>query len=121
MSFSDLLRGPSTQKVSQGKTESVTYLVPQSQYPAIRAIKITYTPVTFKRRYLFPWVDPIQLCVWHLRVTVSGFTGRKYEEVVVSELPLDLALQHARLEGLRCAINAMRSECTDPAQRQLTR
>jgi hypothetical protein len=113
MKFDDLLRGPSIKKVTQGKTDQVTFLIQPSRYSGIRSVEVAYTPVHFRRRYLFPWTESVHICLWHLKVIVRTKT-RKFESVFVAEMPQDAALDYARLQGLTFALTALREEVLQP-------
>ena len=86
-------------------------------YPNLRSVRISYTPVDFARRYLFPWVEGFKTTIWHMKVIVETKTGRRFEHKIISESSLQNALDYGYIQGVGRTLLALREEMTQVPRR----
>lgn len=101
MKLAQLLRGPSTAKVEAGAPSVIERIAINRFYRPIKRVRLQYTPVEMERTFLFPWEKPFKALVWNLEVTCVLADGREFTHFVVSQSPLQAALDYGYMEGIR--------------------
>ncbi len=107
LSIKALLKGPSRKTTKIGQSQVVERMVGSRNFAPIRVAKIHYMPIEISRRYLYPWQKDFTATLWHMRVEIK-VDGVEYSKVVVSEMEIKQALNHALLEGLNYTIQQYR-------------
>jgi len=107
LSIKALLKGPSRKTTKIGQPQMVERMVGSRNYAPIRVAKIHHMPIEITRRYLYPWRKDFTATLWHMRVEIK-VDGVEYTKVVVSEMEIKQALDHALREGLNHAIQQYR-------------
>lgn len=101
MTFRKLLEGPFRITTTIGKREEVIRLAPKRVEPEFRKIDISYSPVTVRKSYLFPWrEDQVTECL-SITATLRLRDGKTFRSSKLMRLDFQRAVEFVMLEVVK--------------------
>lgn len=104
MNLQKLLDGPTKIVTKFGPSNKIIRLAPGKVDPKFRAVNITYTPVTVRRTFLWPWREDQVLHSWDITATLRPRDGGLYTSTKLVRMDLEKGIEMLMLDVVSQAL-----------------